>query len=111
MEIYFKTRKMQRACSTDKLMLKKWGKKIATKLKQRLVELRAVVTLEEMGRLPAARCHSLSGDRKGQLAVDLAHPHRLVFVPNHDPVPQTSEGGLDWSRVTSVLVLEITDYH
>jgi proteic killer suppression protein len=64
-----------------------------------------------MRSIPAARCHELKQDRKGQLAVDLVHPQRLVFLPDHDPVPAKDDGGLDWTKVTQILVIEITDYH
>lgn len=65
----------------------------------------------DVRRLPAARCHELSGGLDGQLAVDLVHPKRLVFRPDHDPVPTKPDGGLDWTRVTRVLVTEVVDYH
>lgn len=47
----------------------------------------------------------------GQLAVDLKHPQRLIFQPDDDPVPRKADGGLDWSLVTRVMILEIVDYH
>jgi len=36
---------------------------------------------------------------------------RLVFEPADDPVPRRPDGGLDWERVTSVMIWEIGDYH
>ena len=50
-------------------------------------------------------------DRQGQLAVDLVHPKRLVFEPDHDPLPTNAAGGLDWSQVTAIVIVEIVDYH
>jgi len=38
------------------------------------------------------------------LSVDLDHPHRLIFLPDHDPVPLLPDGGLDWSRVTAIMI-------
>ncbi|MPN55125.1 hypothetical protein SDC9_202804 [bioreactor metagenome] len=32
-------------------------------------------------------------------------------MPKHDPVPTLPSGGLDWSRVTEILILEVIDYH
>jgi hypothetical protein len=34
-------------------------------------------------------------------------------VPDHDPVPvqEAAGGGLDWTRVTAVMVVEVTDTH
>jgi len=92
-------------------MVREWGMKTAKKLKQRLAELDAVDSLADVGRLPAAKCHPLAGDRMGQIAVALDHPRRLIIEPNHDPVPQRPDGGFDWSQITSVLVVEVVDYH
>ncbi len=111
MDVCFHTKKMQRACSTEALMKKQWGMKTVKKLKQRLVELLGATSLGDMALLPAARLHLLAGGRKGQLAVDLDHPRRLILEPNHSPVPRKKDGGLDLRGVTSVLVLEVVDYH
>jgi len=53
----------------------------------------------------------LNGNRKGQLSFDLDHPCRLIFLPNHKPMPSTDDGGLDWSQVTAVKILGIEDTH
>ena len=60
---------------------------------------------------PPHRCHELTGNRKGQLSMDLDHPYRLLFQPNHDPLPVRKEGGLDWNLVTAIKILEIEDTH
>lgn len=63
-----------------------------------------------MRALPAARCHELRGNRTGQLAVNLDQPYRLIFTPAPPP-PTKPDGGLDWTRVTTIIVLGIEDYH
>jgi proteic killer suppression protein len=75
-----------------------------------MADVEAASTLEEFHGLPG-HCHELEGDRKGQLALQLAGAKRLVFEPDHDPLPLKDDGGLDWARVESVRVLEIVDYH
>ena len=60
---------------------------------------------------PPHRCHELKGNRKGQLSVDLADPYRLIFTPNHNPLPIRSEGGLEWGKVTNIEIVEIEDTH
>ena len=111
MEISFRTRKLQKMCNSRKDMQKDLGTRNAERLAQRLAELKAVDTLEDMTSFPAAHCHELKQDRKGQLAVDLVHPKRLVFVPDHDQVPTKDDGGLDRTKVTRILVIQVTDYH
>lgn len=78
---------------------------------QRLSELHAAETLSDIRRLPPPRCHELRGNRKGQLSVDLAHPYRLVFEPAGNPPPKKEDGGLDWTRVTGIRILEVADTH
>lgn len=111
MVISFSSRKLQKLCNSEREMRSKYGLRMAEKLMQRLVELQAADTLDDLGRLPSARCHELSQDRAGQLAVDLIHPKRLIFSPNHNPSPTKPDGGLDWTKVTSVVIVEIVDYH
>lgn len=79
-------------------------------IRRRLDELRAAETLAVMRTLPAARCHELRGDRKGQLSVDLDHPYRLLFEAD-EPVPTREDGGLDWNRVVAIVVLGVEDTH
>jgi proteic killer suppression protein len=110
MEILFTSTKMQKLCSSEKVMLKTLGQVQAKKLQQRLAELKAAETLADIPKGPPPRCHELSGDRQGQLSVDLVHPQRLMFRPEQ-PVPLKDDGGLDWSRVTKIEILEITDPH
>ena len=43
--------------------------------------------------------------------MDLGHPYRLVFVQNETPKPVNEFGGLDWSKVGSILIIEIADTH
>lgn len=110
MNIKFKTSRTTKLFSSEKAMKAEWGAAMAQKIKTRLQDLEAASTLEEVRFLPG-RCHELTGNRAGQLAMDLIHPYRLVFVPNHDPVPLKLDNGLDWKKVTSVLIVEICDYH
>jgi len=76
-----------------------------------MAELKAAVDLDDISRLPPARCHELTGDRAGQLSVDLKHPYRLLFIPANDPIIRKSDNGLDWSAVTEVEIIDIDDTH
>lgn len=111
MEIYFKTKKLQKICSQHEIAIKTLGPKMALKLQQRLMELSAAETLLQISKLPPARCHELKGNRKGQLSVDLEHPYRLLFIPANDPLPCKKNGGLDWGAITEIEIIEIEDTH
>lgn len=110
MEISFKSRKLKKNLTDPKEMLKSFGQ-MARKVKQRMEDLQGVDNLAIMRTIPAARCHELTGNRIGQLAVDVSDHCRLIFVPNHDPIPRKDDGGLDWGEVTHIHIMEIEDYH
>ena len=111
MEIVFSNSKLQKACNSQKECIRKYGLENARKIMQRLAELQAAETLADISTLPPPRCHELTGEREGEFAVDVKQPHRIVFVPNHDPTPLNEEGGIDRNKVTKIRILEITDYH
>lgn len=94
-------------------MIRKHGALRAKKLKIILTQLRAAPNLEIFAppMSPPHRCHELTGNRKGQLTIDLDHPYRLVFEPNHTPLSKRVAGGLDWKLVTTVKIIEIEDTH
>lgn len=111
MNIYFASKGMRKACSSDKSMRKEWGDLLARRLRLRLTQLEGFDTLADAALMPSTRCHELTGGREGQLAIDLIHPHRLTFRPSHDPLPTKADGGLDWMKVTEIVVIEVVDYH
>jgi len=111
MKIYFRKKKLQKACSSERASIRMWGRENAKKLHQRLRELEAADNLSVIYCLPAARCHQLKGNRTGQFAVNLKHPFRLIFEPRHDPVPLKDDGGIDLTQITEIIIVEVEDYH
>ena len=111
MEISFAASKFQKLCNNESKLRGQYGPECAEKLQRRLASFAAAECLEDLRHLPQMRCHELTGDRKGQLAVDLEHPKRLIFVPDHEPLPKLPSGALDWRLVTKIQVVEIVDYH
>lgn len=111
MRILFKTKKLQKTCSASKETIKQFGAKCGLKLQQRLMELRAAETLVEISHLPPPRCHELSGNRAGQLSVDLDHPYRLLFIVANEPIPMKNNGELDWAKVTEIEIIGVVDTH
>ena len=113
MDISFKSTKLEKEFNEGKRLKKVHGELRAKKIMLRLTDFRAAICLNDFWPPYSGpgRCHELTGNRKGQLSVDLDHPYRLVFVPNHKPVPQKSDGGLDWKQVTAIMIIEIEDTH
>jgi len=111
MEITFRSKKLEKALTMTRDMVALHGERRAKLIQQRLAEIEAAPTLAMLRLLPRPRCHELKGNRRGQLSVDLDHPYRLLFVPDHDPVTQAASGGMDWASVTRVCIQEIADTH
>ncbi|KRT74913.1 MAG: plasmid maintenance system killer protein [Deltaproteobacteria bacterium CSP1-8] len=111
MEIVFRSPKLQRACSIERESKRQWGAQNAKKIRRRLADLQAAVTLAEVSTLPPVRCHPLQGDRAGQFAVDVQQPYRLIFEPANDPVPRMEDGGIDLTKITRIRILGVEDYH
>lgn len=98
MDITYKNKKIEKVCTDVKIAERTYGKEMTEKIHQRIDEISAADTVEMMIRFHIGRCHSLSQNRKGQYAVDLVHPYRLVFEKNGDEIQIAN-------------ILEIVDYH
>ena len=110
MDILFASRKLEKLCNEDRSARKQLGAENARKLRRRLDDLAAAATLNDLRHLPG-RCHELTGDLAGHLALDLQGAMRLIFEPTNEPVPRKADGGLDWLSITRVRLVRIEDYH
>jgi plasmid maintenance system killer protein len=111
MELGYRSRRVQKLCASRAEMERRLGSAMAAKLAQRIAELLGVESLADLAMLPGPRCHELGADRNGQISLDLVHPMRLIIEPADDPPPVKTDGGLDWKRVTAVVIVEIADTH
>ena len=98
LDITYKTRKLEKICTDAKAAEKAHGREMADIIHQRIDEITAAETVEMMIQFHIGRCHPLRQNRKGQYAVDLVHPYRLVFE-KHGNTIQIAH------------ILEIIDYH
>lgn len=111
MEITFKTKKLEKECNNYKETVKAYGDQQARKIIQRLNELRAFETLEQVPSYPPMSCHPLEGKQKGQLAITSKQPFRIIIQPDHDPLPLKADGSLDMSKVTQIKIMGVENYH
>jgi proteic killer suppression protein len=89
---------------------KKRGPQMTKKIFARLDQLKAAPTLADLRGAPG-RCHELTGHRKGELAVSLVEPYRLIFVPTANRDEIYDGNCLVWQKVASVEAKEILNYH
>lgn len=111
MEIHFRTRRLQKIFNSEKNLSREYGSRMAQRIKVRLAVLKNARSLSQVPRTPPDRCHPLAGNRLGQYAVDLAQPYRLVFEPEHDPLPRRDDGGVNLCEVTAITLVGVLDYH
>lgn len=110
MEIHF-NKQLAKILNSRQELVRAYGQDNARKIMQRLGELEAAPSLELLSYLPPPARHELKGARKGQFAVWIKQPWRIVFEPYHDPIPMREDGGIDLSKVTKILIVSVEDYH
>lgn len=98
LKITFKSNKLKRICTDSSVARKTYNLEMAEKIAQCMGELEAADLVDMLLQFQIGRCHPLKGDRRGQFAMDLVQPFRLVF----EKVKNT---------VKLVKILEIEDYH
>ena len=98
MDITYKNNKIRKICTDLKTADRTYGKEMSEKIRQRINEISAAESVEMMIQFHIGRCHRLTQNRRGQYAVDLIHPYRLVFEKVGD-------------TVQIAVIIEIVDYH
>ena len=79
MEISYKNKKIQKVCTDVSFSDRIYGKEMSERIHMRMSEIEAADTVEFLIKYHIGRCHPLTNNRKGQYALDLVHPYRLVF--------------------------------
>ena len=98
MEVTYKSTRLEKLCTNAYAAEKKYGIQMAEKIKLRIDQISAAISVEMMLQFKVGRCHQLKGDRKEQFAVDLVHPYRLIFETLGDDIQIAN-------------IMEIVDYH
>lgn len=114
MDISFANTKLKKMFNSQRELTRHCGARQAKSIRVRMTILENAASLADLGppMSPPSRCHQLTGgQRAGQLSVDVGRLNRLLFVPDHDPLPMRPEGGLDWAGVTAITILGVEDTH
>ena len=86
MKVTYKNKKLEAICENYSKAVKAYGEDIASKIHLRIDQIKSSESVEFMMAYSVGRCHKLKHDRAGTYAVDLTHPHRLVFKVNEDEI-------------------------
>lgn len=98
MQVEYKNRSIEKVCTLALVAEKKYGPRMAEVIHQRIDQIIAADSVEQMIQFRVGRCHQLSQNRQGQYTVDLVHPQRLVFEKKGDEIQIAN-------------IIEIIDYH
>lgn len=97
-DVSYRTSQLRKVCENAEVATKKYGAEMAEKIHMRIDQIRAADSVEELVQFRIGRCHPLQGNRKGQYAMDLTHPYRLILEKKN-------------GKLIAVEILEIVDYH
>ena len=98
LRITYKNNKLEKICTDHEVAEREFDKRMADKIRERINQLSAADSVEWLIQKRIGRCHPLVQNRKGQYAMDLVHPYRLVFKKENE-------------EIQIVKVIEIVDYH
>ena len=109
MELTYKNEKLQNICENPKYnkeLVKKYGIEVAKKLPQRIKELKAFNSLNDIPISPPFRRHKLSGDRNGQFAVDIVKQYRLIFRQKDNNIIIE-----DLKKIKEIEIMEVSKHY
>ena len=104
----FDTFALRSLCESQLKADRELGTKVAARLRDRLADIRAADTVAD---LAAGRPREIEGGRPRCFSLELADGYHLVFCANHNRIPVNETGGVDWSRVTRIKILQIEVRH
>ena len=110
MKIFFANKKLEDELGSPENCKIARGKDMAKKVALRLQQAFNADSLEDLRNVPG-RWHELRENRKGQFAVSLVEPYRMIFLPDGDPADYIEHGSIKWDKVIAIKIQEITDYH
>ena len=109
MDIEFKDKVIRELCESNRSAVRTLGAPSAKKLRTRYSDLEAAKNVFELP--PVGNPHTYVANKKEVFSLNLHGGARVLFVPNHNPVPTKIDVGIDWREVTAIIIIEIGDPH
>lgn len=98
MKVTYKSKKLEKICTDKQRSIKMYGIEMSNKIFSRIEQIKNSDSIKTLLMFQFGRCHALSNNRKGQYAMDLVHPYRLIFEIKDNEIQIAN-------------ILEIVDYH
>jgi len=110
MRVRFSSRSLADLCGSAAAIDRKWGSVLGICLRRRLKLLVATPTLDLLRDYPGVLPVKLKTDARDQLAIGVRKDCRLIVVPDHRPVPRSSNGELVAKEIDQIIVVEVSIY-
>ena len=104
MRISYSTSRLEKILTNERLIKRHYTKQ-HIRLRNRISELRAAVSLADIPSDPPPRRHKLTGSLKGCWGIDISRNFRIIIKP------QGSYDEHDLNTITDCLIIDIEDYH
>ncbi len=111
MEVKFANRRLERLVSNYRQLVRDYGTAVAKAVPKKIDDLRSAENIADYILNYPGKSKELTDSFKGQFSVRLDDKVRLVFSPNEQETPRKPDGGLDWHRITKIVITAIVDYH
>lgn len=111
MKLAYANTKLRKLATTEKELITTFGVNAARDFMKRIAVLETTPTLSGVPTAPPTKRHLLKGDRKGQWSIAVRDGICICVKPDLDPLPLNDDGSIDLSKVTSVEIVYIGDYH
>ncbi len=111
MEVNFLDKKLEKLVSNHTKLVRDHGTTVAKAVPKKIRDLKSARNLADYLLNYPGKSKELKDDRKGQFSVRLDDKVRLVFAPDEQETPRKPDGGLDWHRITKIVITEIVNYH
>ena len=109
MKLTYKSKKLEDLCENPKFnnsLIKKYGIEVAKKLPQRIKELKAFNSLNDIPTFPPFRRHKLTGNRNNQFAITINGQYRLIFkIIGNDIIIE------DLSKINEIEIMEVSKHY
>ena len=110
MNIEYKNNKLRKQLGSASEIKKGFGVN-AKRVSARLSDIEAAPNLAVLMQIPAANCHPLTANRKGDWALDISANYRMIFEISHDPIPAKEDNSINTILVTDIIITGTEDYH
>jgi proteic killer suppression protein len=103
MIVAFETEKLRAICEDPAVAAKEFGVAAATHLRGRLADMRAGTSTDDL----LVGNPRFDGPLNELLIIDLGDQVQMTWTPNHVTAKTTTDGKVDWTRVTRIRLLRV----